>query len=245
MDKLTTEASKPKYSNPVVEEFDKYIASNGDPKKFMETMYGTKDYTKVSMDSEADKKQVLSDYLARQNPERDSAWIEKKIQRYEDSNVLDDEAADALDELKTMSEKQKGALVAEQQKQAQVEQERYRNQLNELQTTLTSKKDIAGIPVTQKDMKDFYSFLTQADKDGMTPYEKTLAQDKEAVIKMAYIAYKKFDVNNLKSNVKSDVVKDVKKALSRFSATNNDLQSRTGLPAKSNRPDYKDFETGL
>ncbi len=99
--------------------------------------------------------------------------------------------------------------------------------------------------MSQKETKDFYEYLTKVGKDGYTAYEKDLSEDREAIIKMAFVAFKKFNVNNLKTNVRTDVVKDVKKALSRFSASNDGLQSRTGLPAKSNKSNYKDFDLGL
>ena len=76
-------------------------------------------------------------------------------------------------------------------------------------------------------------------------YNKILMKDKEAVIKMAYLAYKGFDVKNLKTSVKSDVVKDLKQALSKYSSSTSGLNSRTGLPTKSNKPDYSDFDLGF
>lgn len=245
MNSLVEEASKPQYSNEIVANFDKYVANGGDPRMFMQTMFGSKDYSKIELTTDSVKKEVLSDYLATMNPDKDSTWVSKKIQRYEDSGVLDEESLDALEELKERDLREKSTIVNRQQEERLAAEEAHQRQLQDLERTIISKQDIAGIPVNQKDMKDFYNFLTKPDKDGYTAYEKALREDKEAVIKMAFIAYKKFDVNNLKTNVKSDVVKDVKKSLSRFSASNNDLHSRTGIPQKSKTIDYKAFDTGL
>jgi hypothetical protein len=245
MNDLVEKNSKPQYSDETVAKFDEYVKNGGDPAKFLNIMYGSKDYAGVDLTTDADKKQVIKEYLSKVNPDKSADWIDKKINRFEDAGVLDDEAADALEELKSYQSREKENIVAKQQAEREAQEQLYTTQLRELETTILNKKEIAGIPVSQKEAKEFFEFLTKPEKDGTTAYEKTLSQDKEAAFKMAFLAYKKFDVNNLKSAVKSDVVKDLKKSLSKFTSSATELQSRTGLPTqKPNNVDYKAFDIG-
>lgn len=244
MNSIVEASSKPQYSSELVEQFDKYVANGGDPSSFMATMFGTKDYTKVTLDSESEKRNVLREYLSRTNPEKDVNWIDRKISRYEDSGVFDDEASDALEELKSIQAKEKASLVQRQEEANRQRIEEYNAQLKELENSILTRKEIAKIPVTEKETRSFADFMLKKGKDGMTGYEKVI-QDKDAAINMAYFAFKGFDLSSLKANVKSEVVKDLKKSLSKFSSSTAGLQSKTGLPAKSNKIDYNDFNLNL
>lgn len=247
MDSLIEQASKPKYADQVSEEFDRFVASGGDPKRFFETMYNQRDYAKIDAEeaSDSDKKQVIREHLSTLHPEKDKPWLEKKIARFEDAGVLDDEFTDALSELRYKQDKEKKELVTRQEANRKAQEEARNQQLEQLQQTIYSKKDIAGIPVTKKEMQEFFDYLAIPDDSGKSKYAKALESDPEAVIKMAYVAFKNFDVNNLKTNVKSDVTRDIKKALSRYTSTQAGLHSRAALTPKSGKSSYKDFDLGL
>lgn len=244
LNEIVEHSSRPQYSSEEAANFDRFLANGGKAEDFFKTMYGSKDYENFTATTDDDKKGVLKDYIKRLNPEKDNDWIERKITRYEESGVLDDEFEDAISELRSISAREKQELVANQEKQRLQEKQEYEAQVQRLEQTILNKRDIAGIPISKDVAKDFFKFLTAVEKDGTTKYQKVVAADEEAAIKMAFIAYNNFDVNKLKTSVKSDVVKDLKKALGKFSSSNG-IQSRTAVPQKSTNIDYKEFDLGI
>lgn len=245
MNNIVESASKPQYANELSEKFDKFLANGGDPEKFINTMFKSKDYTTFEIKSDEDKKQVLKDLLVKSNPDKDTEWINKKINRYEDSGVLDEEAEDALEVLRTWDKQAKDNIVASQEAAKKAEAEEYKNQLVNLKSKLMSTKEIAKMPVSQKEMESFYTFLAVPEKDGKTKYQKVTTENEEAAIITAYLAYKNFDFSNMKASVRTDVVKDLKKSLSQFSSSNTGLTSKTSIPATSNKADYNAFNLNL
>lgn len=245
MNNIVESASKPQYANELSEKFDRFLANGGDPEKFINTMFKSKDYTTFEIKSDEDKKQVLKDLLVKSNPDKDTEWVNKKINRYEDSGVLDEEAEDALEILRSLDKKAKDNIVAEQEQAKQREAEEYKTQLTNLKNKLATTKEIAKLPVTQKEMNDFYTFLAVPEKDGKTKYQKVTTENEDAAIITAFLAFKGFDFSNMKANVRSDVVKDLKKSLSQFSSSNTGLTSKTSISPSSNKTDYSKFDLNL
>lgn len=245
MNNIVENASKPQYANELSEKFDKFLANGGDPQKFINTMFKPQDYSTFEIKSDEDKKAVLKEHLTRTNPDKGKDWIDRKVSRYEDSGVLDEEAEDALEVLKQWDSEEKETIVAKQEAAKLKEVEDYKAQIENLKTTLLNKKEIAKIPVTQREMQDFFTFLAVPEKDGKTKYQKVTMANQEAAIISAYIAYKGFDVTNLNKNVRSDVVKDLKRSLSKYSSSNTGLNSKTSIPVSSNKTDYSQFDIKL
>jgi len=133
------------------------------------------------------QKALVKDLLAR------SGWsqerIAKKIERYEDSGVLLEEAQDALASLKDIQKAEKENYV-EQQKQEQKQRAEAHNQwLEDLNDHIGKKEEILpGFKLSPKDKEQLYKGITKLDKSGKNEIMRMREKDPEFDLKIAYLA---------------------------------------------------------
>ena len=117
--------------------------------------------------------------------------INRKIERYEDAGVLEDEASDAIERLKIYKQQQ-----IEQQQRAQ---EQYRMQqeqqamefVNSLNSTITNLKTIRGVNIPKEDRKLLFDYITKIDATGQTQYQKDFNKNMvNNLIESAYFTMK-------------------------------------------------------
>jgi len=113
MSQLVEENSKPKYSDPRVQQLDEYIKNGGQFDDFYNGLSQEIQYDTLDMEDESNQKTAISEYLQLQGYNADQ--IKKKVERYEDAGVLEDEANDAVAQLKIY-------------KQHELEQQQYEQQ---------------------------------------------------------------------------------------------------------------------
>ena len=113
---LVEENSKPEYANYQIKQLDEYVKNGGNFTDFYNNMSHVASYDNLDIEDEANQKTVVRDYL-RASGYTDEQ-ISKKIERYEDADMLYDEATDAHERLKEIKTRE----IEEQQRQ----QEEYR-----------------------------------------------------------------------------------------------------------------------
>lgn len=112
MSDVIEENSVPTYSDPRVEQLDNYIRNGGNFDDFYNGMSEELKYESLDMEDEQNQKAVIKEYLKLQGYSDDQ--VANKLERYEDADMLQDEANDAVEILKSIKQKQ---LEQEQQEQ--------------------------------------------------------------------------------------------------------------------------------
>lgn len=167
------ENSKPEYSSEEVEALDNFVKQGGDLKKYL-TIDAELDLDDIDIEDEANQKLVVKQLLKEKG--FSTKKIDKLVSRYEEAGLLEDEAQDALEDLKEIKEERKKQLLEDQKKayreQLQRQQQFYDNVISEIK----GLKNIRGITVPEKDKKVLMDYILKPDTDGKTKYQKDYAK---------------------------------------------------------------------
>ena len=133
------------------------------------------------------QKALVKDLLAR------SGWsqerITKKIERYEDSGVLLEEAQDALASLKDIQKAEKENYVEQQKQEQKQRAEAHKQWLEDLNDHIGKKEEILpGFKLSPKDKEQLYKGITKLDKSGKNEIMRMREKDPEFDLKIAYLA---------------------------------------------------------
>lgn len=162
--------STPKYADQRIADLDEYVKNGGRFEDYYNNQSQLESYSDLDMEDEANQKAVVRDYMKLQGYTDDQ--ISRKIERYEDADMLEDEATDAVEYLKRIREHQLQQAL-EQQQQLRLEQEWQSMQfINDLNTKISSLDNIRGINIPKADRKALYDYITKVDADGLTQYQK-------------------------------------------------------------------------
>ena len=160
--------SKPDFASEEIEQLDKFVRNGGN----------LKDYFQLDADIDIDEINIEGDEVAQKAVVRillkekgfNSNQIEKKINKYEDAGLLEDEAQDAIEDLKEIREEKKKQLLAAQEKRAKdvkrQQQEFFDNVLNEIK----GMDNIYGISVPEKDKKALLEYIFKPNSREDTKY---------------------------------------------------------------------------
>lgn len=167
------ENSKPEYSSEEVEALDNFVKQGGDLKKYL-TIDAELDLDDIDIEDETNQKLVVKQLLKEKG--FSTKKIDKLVSRYEEAGLLEDEAQDALEDLKEIKEERKKQLLEDQKKayreQLQRQQQFYDNVISEIK----GLKNIRGITVPEKDKKVLMDYILKPDTDGKTKYQKDYAK---------------------------------------------------------------------
>ena len=216
--------SKPDFASEEIEQLDKFVRNGGN----------LKDYFQLDADIDIDEINIEGDEVAQKAVVRmllkekgfNSNQIEKKINKYEDAGLLEDEAQDAIEDLKEIREEKKKQLLAAQEKRAKdvkrQQQEFFDNVLNEIK----GMDNIYGISVPEKDKKALLEYIFKPNSRGVTKYQEDYAKSLKNLITSAYFTMKG-------DSIISIAKKEGKKAaLDNFK---NTLTKNTGVNKRSKR----------
>lgn len=216
--------SKPDFASEEIEQLDKFVRNGGN----------LKDYFQLDADIDIDEINIEGDEVAQKAVVRmllkekgfNSNQIEKKITKYEDAGLLEDEAQDAIEDLKEIREEKKKQLLAAQEKRAKdvkrQQQEFFDNVLNEIK----GMDNIYGISVPEKDKKALLEYIFKPNSRGVTKYQEDYAKSLKNLITSAYFTMKGDSIINIAKK------EGKKAALDNFK---NTLTKNTGVNKRSKR----------
>lgn len=167
---VVEENSTPQYADDRIAQLDQYVKNGGRFEDFYQAQQKTLSYNNLDMQDESNQKAVVRDYYRLQGMTDDQ--ISRKIERYEDADMLEDEATDAVNYLQAY-EQQQQAYLAQQQEQQRREQEQQSIQfVNDLNDGIANLTNIRGIAIPKEDRKALFDYITKTDADGYTQYQK-------------------------------------------------------------------------
>lgn len=162
--------SQPEYSDDRIKQLDEYVKNGGKFEDFYNAQSESVVYDQMDLDDESNQKAVIREYLKLSG--YTDSQINKKIERYEDADMLSEESEEAYDRLKLIKQQQ---IEYQQQQQEQVRAEQERQVIeftNGLNSTISNLSNIRGISIPKEDRKALFNYITKLDADGYTQYQK-------------------------------------------------------------------------
>lgn len=217
------ENSTPEYANEEMQKLDEFVRNGGKLMDYL-SIDAPIDLENVDIDEESDQKLIIKEFLKEKGISVKS--IEKKLAKYEEAGLLEDEATDALEALKEIREQRKEELLANQQKQAAKAQKEQQDFFNNVVQEIKGMDSIHGLSIPEKDKKALLEYIFKPDTNGQTKYQKDYAKSLKNLITSAYFT------------MKGDTIIDVAKKKGKREALDNfknTLSSNSGVNKKSKR----------
>lgn len=225
------ENSVPQYASEEVEALDKFVKNGGNLKDYFQ-IDGELDLEDFEIeDNEVNQKLVIKEFLKEKG--FSSKQIDKKLTKYEDAGLLEDEATDALEALRDIREQKKQLLLEEQEKSASELKKRQQEYFNSVVTEIKGMDNIRGIKIPQKDKQALLEYIFKPTADGKTQYQKDYSKSVKNLLESAYFT------------MKGDTLLKAAKSEGSTAAINkfkNSL-SKTGVSRKTRRQDNTSTES--
>lgn len=186
---IVKQNSKPDYADDRIEQLDAYVRNGGKFEDFYNNQSQVQQYDTLDMEDETNQKAVVRDYMKLQG--YNDEQINRKIERYEDADMLEDEAADAVVYLKRVREQQLQQAQAEQEQLRLANEQQAIQFMDSLNSSIASLDNIRGISVPKEDRKALLDYITKTDADGLTQYQKDFNKNMVTnLIESAYFTMK-------------------------------------------------------
>lgn len=221
--------SKPDYASEEVEKLDEFVRNGGN----------LRDYFQLDADLDLDNLNVEDDEAAQKAVVRmllkekgfSSTRIDKMITKYEDAGILEDEAQDAIEDLKEIKESKKKQLLEDQQKRAQAVKQQQQDFFNNVMNEIKGMDSIYGIAIPEKDKKALLEYIFKPNSKGVTKYQEDYAKSLKNLVTSAYFTMKGDSIITIaKKEGKKDAIDNFK----------NTLTKNTGVNKRSKRMIEKD-----
>lgn len=226
------ENSVPQYASEEVEKLDEFVRNGGNLKDYF-SIDADIDLDNIEVeDNEINQKLVVKEFLKEKG--FSAKQIDKKITKYEDAGILEDEAVDALEALKDIKAERKEKLLEEQQKSAREAQKQQQTFFNNVVSEIKGMDNIYGIEIPEKDKRALLEYIFKPDAEGVTKYQKDYAKSLKNLITSAYFTMKGDSLITIaKQKGKKDALDNFKNSLrgsgvtkkSRKQVINNDSTS--------------------
>ena len=210
------ENSTPQYASKEVEELDKFVHNGGNLKDYF-SIDAEIDLDNIEIeDDETNQKLVIKEFLKEKGFTQKQ--IEKKLSKYEDAGLLEDEATDALEALRDIKTARKEELLAKQEKSAREAEKQQREFFNNVVTEIKSMDSIYGIDVPEKDKRVLLEYIFKPDANGVTRYQRDYAKSLKNLITSAYFTMKGDTLIDIaKKKGKKDAIDNFKNTLTKNS----------------------------
>ena len=162
--------STPQYADDRIAQLDQYVKNGGRFEDFYQTQQRSISYDNVDLNDESNQKAVVRDYYRLQG--MNDEQINRKIERYEDADMLEDEATDAVSYLKAYEAQQAEYMAQQQEAQMEAQQQQAARFAEDLTNGINGLTNIRGIAIPVEDKKALYDYITKTDADGLTQYQK-------------------------------------------------------------------------
>lgn len=187
--KVIEENSTPKYSDQRIAQLDEYVKNGGSFEDFYRNQQESVSYENMNMEDESNQKAAVREYLRYQGYSDDQ--INRKIERYEDGDMLEEEAEDAIARLKSIKEEQLAIQQQQQEQARQAQEAQAREFMDTLVNNINSLDNIRGIAIPKADRKELFDYITKVDADGLTRYQKDFNSNLASnLIESAYFTMK-------------------------------------------------------
>ena len=184
---VIAESSVPQYSSEDVQKLDEFVRNGGKLENYFQAGNGI-DYDNIDITDESIQKKVITALYKEKGWE--DARIAKKIERYEDAGVLEDEAEEAVELLKKIEAEKKEALLESQKKTAEESKQKQQKFYDDVVNEIKGLSDIRGIKISKDDRARLAEYIFKYDSNGVTQYQKDYAKSVKNLLESAYFTMK-------------------------------------------------------
>lgn len=228
---VINENSTPMYASDEIAALDEFVRNGGKLRDYIK-IDAEIDLDNIEIEgNESNQRQVLREMLKEKG--YSDATIQKKLTKYEDAGILEDEALDAIDTLKELKEQKKQQLLEQQKAFAEENSRRQQQYVNNVVGTLKSMDNIYGVKISDKDKARVLQFIFKPDADGRTAFQKKWSEDIKNLLQTAYFL---MDGDRFTKAVEQQ---GSNKAVNRFKQQLN----RTGVSRRTNKQDNTSSES--
>ena len=227
---IVDDKSKPSYASDEVKEIDEFVRNGGNIEDYF-AIGSELDYESLDVTDDFTQKQVVREFLSKKG--FTDQQIQRKLEKYEDADILEDEAVDALESLKEIAKEEKKALLEGQkiysQKVEAEQQKFYQSVVSEIE----GLNEVRGVPVPKEDAKALIDYIFKVDADGKTKYQKDYAKSTKNLIESAYFTMKGDSlVRSAKQKGETSAVEKFKNSLkgNKVSGTKQTISSGPSKP---------------
>lgn len=225
---MIEENSTPEYASEEVAQLDEFVRNGGKLEDYFKAAPAI-DYETFDTTIEENQKRIVRELLAAKG--FNEKQIARKIEKYEDAGILEDEAEDALEAMKDIAEERKEQLLAQQKKENEQRVEHQQRFVDDVVTNIKSLKDIRGIAIPEKDKKALLNYIFKADADGLTQYQKDYSKSVKNLIESAYFTMKGDTLLDTAKKIgTSSAIKTLKQSLKNTGSSKNSKKVHTSSP---------------
>lgn len=186
---MVNENSVPQYADERVQKLDEYVKNGGNFEDFYQIQQKAMDLQNIDIEDESNQKAVVRELLKRNGYSDDK--IERRIERFEDADMLEEEAEDALDRLRELQQKDLEDAEKEQAEYQRQQQEEAQQFFKDVSGKISKLTKIRGINVPQADRKALYDYIFKTDAQGLSQYQKDFNKNlTKNLIESAYFTMK-------------------------------------------------------
>ena len=217
---VVNQNSKPEYADERIQALDEYVRNGGKFEDYYSRQQEALTLDNIDLEDENNQKAVVREFMQRAGYSDEQ--INKKITRYEDSDVLYDEAEDALGRLKEIRQQEADQLKAQQEAYARQQAEESRQFFTTVTKDINELTNIRGINVPKEDRKALFDYIFKVDQNGQSQYTKDFNKNlSKNLIESAYFTMKGDSlVSTAKKDGESSAADKLRKML-RHSAKNH------------------------
>ena len=165
---IIEEESKPVYASSEVEALDNFVKQGGKLQDYLK-IDAEIDLDSIDLEDEGSQKIIVKALLKEKGFSQKQ--IDKKISKYEDAGLLEDEAQDALEDLKEIRQQKKEQLLADQEKAFKQYKKQQQEFYDNVVAEIKDLKNIRGISIPEKDKRELIDYIFKPGTDGKTKYQ--------------------------------------------------------------------------
>ena len=176
--------STPQYASEEIEALDNFVKNGGNIRDYLQ-IDAEIDLENIDItEDESNQKLVLREFLKEKG--YNSKQIEKKLTKYEDAGLLEDEAEDALEALKEIKQEKKQQLLRDQEKAAKDRARRQQEYFNNVVNEIKGMDSIRGIKIPEKEKQSLIEYIFRPDSNGQTEFSKDWSKSVKNLVETAY-----------------------------------------------------------
>ena len=189
MKDVVVENSKPEYADERIQALDEYVKNGGKFEDFYQKQQQALTLDNIDLEDENNQKAVVRELMQRNGYTNEQ--INKKLQRYEDSDMLFEESEDALDRLKQLRQQEVEEATRQQEEFAKQQEAQSRAFFDTVTKDINSLTNIRGIAIPKEDRKALFDYIFKVDQNGQSQYTKDFNKNlSRNLIESAYFTMK-------------------------------------------------------
>lgn len=189
MKAVVTENSVPEYADERIQALDEYVKNGGKFEDFYRRQQEALTLDNIDLEDENNQKAVVRELMQRSGYTDEQ--INKKISRYEDSDMLYEESEDALDRLKQLRQAEVEEAKRQQEEMAKQQEEQSKQFFDTVTKDINSLTEIRGIAIPKEDRKALFDYIFKVDQNGQSQYTKDFNKNlSKNLIESAYFTMK-------------------------------------------------------